>query len=588
LWFQKCSILLFMNLQYPNISQTITWLLRPLIIILGLGALLLLSSNISVLLEWHLIRLGTTPLKIIIILDPVGLFYACTVLFIAANVLQFSKFYIREDPFINRFTILVVLFVISIRLLIFIPHFIILLIGWDGLGITSFILVVYYQNPKSLAAGIITALTNRIGDVIILIAIALTLNQGHWNIIHIWNSTFLWPQILIIIVAGLTKRAQIPFSRWLPAAIAAPTPVSALVHSSTLVTAGVFLLIRFYPFLSILPAFNFILLFVAVSTILMAGIRATTECDIKKIIALSTLSQLGIIITRLGLGMPNLALFHIVTHALFKALLFICAGEIIAIHSHGQDLRWFGNLVVQTPIAASCILVANSALCGIPFIAGFYSKDLIMESFLNSESNFLISLLAFIAIGFTSFYTIRFRLTVLWGPRNCVPIHRTNENNKATHPILLISSISVLGGAAIIWLIPETTDPSLLPINLKILPLTIVCTGLLTAWLLSASSWTGPSLLNKFNIINYASCIIWFLVPISSQLQLKRPLTRGHIILKTVDHNWLELLGGQGLNTKLIRSRITILRTRSSSPTSAILKSVIAASTILLIRHFIC
>lgn len=140
-------------------------------------------------------------------------------------------------------------------------------------------------------------------------------------------------------VAAMTKRAQIPFSSWLPAAIAAPTPVSALVHSSTLVTAGVFLLIRFYPFLRSAPLFHFILLFSAISTILIAGIRATTECDIKKIIALSTLSQLGVIMARLGLGIPALALFHIITHALFKALLFICAGGLIGSHLHGQDLR---------------------------------------------------------------------------------------------------------------------------------------------------------------------------------------------------------------------------------------------------------
>lgn len=121
--------------------------------------------------------------------------------------------------------------------------------------------------------------------------------------------------------------------------MAAPTPVSALVHSSTLVTAGVFLLIRFYPFLSTLAIFNQAILFIAVSTILIAGIRATTECDMKKIIALSTLRQLGIIITAIGFGLPNIAIFHIVIHALFKALLFICAGELISVHSHGQELR---------------------------------------------------------------------------------------------------------------------------------------------------------------------------------------------------------------------------------------------------------
>jgi NADH-ubiquinone oxidoreductase chain 5 len=146
-------------------------------------------------------------------------------------------------------------------------------------------------------------------------------------------------QIICITLAAITKSAQIPFSSWLPAAIAAPTPVSALVHSSTLVTAGVFLLIRFYPFLHSHKIFNIMILIVAVSTIFIAGLRATTECDIKKIIALSTLSQLGIIITRIGLNAPILAYFHIITHALFKALLFICAGAFINQHLHSQDLR---------------------------------------------------------------------------------------------------------------------------------------------------------------------------------------------------------------------------------------------------------
>ncbi len=145
--------------------------------------------------------------------------------------------------------------------------------------------------------------------------------------------------MLRITVAAMTKRAQIPFSSWLPAAIAAPTPVSALVHSSTLVTAGVFLLIRFYPFLHSIKMFNTAILIIAVCTMLIAGLRATTECDMKKIIALSTLRQLGIIITRIGLNAPRLAFFHILTHALFKALLFICAGSFINCHLHTQDLR---------------------------------------------------------------------------------------------------------------------------------------------------------------------------------------------------------------------------------------------------------
>jgi NADH-ubiquinone oxidoreductase chain 5 len=368
------------------------------------------------------------------------------------------------------------------NLLIFLPHFIILLLGWDGLGIVSFILVIYYQNSKSLGAGIITALTNRIGDVMLLLAIAWTLNQGHWLITNIWDSPILKYQVLAIIVAAITKRAQIPFSRWLPAAIAAPTPVSALVHSSTLVTAGVFLIIRFYNFLHSLPYFNSIILFIAVSTIFIAGLSATTECDIKKIIALSTLSQLGIIITRIGLNAPNLAYFHIVTHALFKALLFICAGAFINEHLHTQDLRWMGNLFYQIPTASACITLANLALCGFPFIAGFYSKDLIMETSININHNLFIVIVAFFSLGLTSFYSVRFRLIVLWGPNLCNSFMHVKEQIRIIIPTILLGTISIISGSIISWIICLNNKLIMLPIIIKIIPLIIVILGLLSAW----------------------------------------------------------------------------------------------------------
>lgn len=214
-------------------------------------------------------------------------------------------------------------------------------------------------------------------------------------------------------VAAMTKRAQVPFSSWLPAAIAAPTPVSALVHSSTLVTAGVFLLFRFYPFLRGFDGFNKVLLYFAVLTSLIAGISAMVECDIKKIIALSTLSQLGVMIVALGLGSAFYAYFHLITHALFKALLFICAGVLIHLHSHSQDLRFMGNLVLQCPLISSAIMVSNLALCGGPFLAGFYSKDLILEYFLFSPNRVVIIFLFYFATGLTAAYTIRFLLSVV-------------------------------------------------------------------------------------------------------------------------------------------------------------------------------
>lgn len=184
--------------------------------------------------------------------------------------------------------------------------------------------------------------------------------------------------LIFVVLAAITKRAQIPFSAWLPAAMAAPTPVSALVHSSTLVTAGVYLLIRFREALLNSPHTQLLLLLASL-TIFIAGLGANFETDLKKIIALSTLSQLGVIMRILSLGQADLAFFHLLTHALFKALLFMCAGSII--HSVGdyQDIRVIGSLVKFMPIRVIRINLANLALCGAPFLAGFYSKDLILE-----------------------------------------------------------------------------------------------------------------------------------------------------------------------------------------------------------------
>lgn len=211
---------------------------------------------------------------------------------------------------------------------------------------------------------------------------------------------------IIVVLAAITKRAQIPFSSWLPAAIAAPTPVSALVHSSTLVTAGVYLLIRFNNLITDTSIGKFLLL-ISGLTIFIAGLGANFEFDLKKIIALSTLSQLGLIISILAIGFYKLAFFHLLTHALFKALLFICAGVIIHNIKNSQDIRDMGSLTVHMPLTISCLNVANLALCGFPFLAGFYSKDIILEMVLISNLNLFSVFLFFFSTGLTVRYSFR-------------------------------------------------------------------------------------------------------------------------------------------------------------------------------------
>jgi len=209
-----------------------------------------------------------------------------------------------------------------------------------------------------------------------------------------------------IILAAITKRAQIPFSAWLPAAIAAPTPISSLVHSSTLVTAGVYLLIRFFDLIYI-SGFSIYVFYIGVFTIFISGLGANFEPDMKKIIALSTLSQLGLIMIVYGLGYPFLAFFHLLSHALFKSLLFICAGFVIHNFKGNQDSRYVRDLFYFSPLLCVVFGVVNLSLCGFPFLAGFYSKDSLLEDSFFFSRNIFILFYIILGTGLTISYRVR-------------------------------------------------------------------------------------------------------------------------------------------------------------------------------------
>nr|UAJ48151.1 NADH dehydrogenase subunit 5 [Metaphire posthuma] len=558
-----------------NIYKQASMLMWLLFMLMAPASIYMMLNNETLLIEWTMFNISSTPIMMTLIIDPVGTMFSSTVLLISANVLQFSTTYMKDDKFINRFTVLVLLFVLSMNMLIFFPHLMILLLGWDGLGLVSFILVIYYQNPKSLAAGMITALTNRIGDVMLLLSIAWTLNQGQWNIMHMWEtSCFAW-QSGAILLAAMTKSAQMPFSSWLPAAMAAPTPVSALVHSSTLVTAGVFLLIRFYPFLSCAPWFNQLLLLIAVTTTTMAGLSAMTECDMKKIIALSTLSQLGMMMAAMGLGMVGLAYFHMVTHALFKALLFICAGTLIHSHMHSQDLRWMGNITTQMPTTTSCFMLANMALCGAPFMSGFYSKDMIIESSIFYSNNFIMLTIILFTVSLTSFYTVRFSLTTIWGPSNCGPFMQLEESDSLTTPMLALSFMSIISGAALIWTMPMSQEPMTMAQTMKNMPMIMVTLGLVLAWYTNTQKLKYSSMMMLTPMTHYASCLMWFLVPLSSQFTMKMPMYISHNYLKSLDQSWLEVLGGQGVMSSSFTASNTMMKMFNTKPVNYLMMSSI-------------
>jgi len=248
--------------------------------------------------------------------------------------------------------------------------------------------------------------------------------------------------LILVIIAALTKRAQIPFSAWLPAAIAAPTPVSALVHSSTLVTAGVYLLIRFNYALGIRE----FLFFIGTLTIFISGLGANFETDLKKIIALSTLRQLGLIIITLGLGLYEYAFFHLLTHAIFKSLLFLCAG--VFIHSMGdlQDIRIIGGLIISCPATSFYFISSSIALCGFPFLSGFYSKDIILELFFLSKINMFMILIIFIATIFTLSYSVRLIYYIFFNNLGGRTLLNLGEEVGIIIPIRLLLFMTIVAG----------------------------------------------------------------------------------------------------------------------------------------------
>nr|YP_010943493.1 NADH dehydrogenase subunit 5 [Tonna galea]WLS55626.1 NADH dehydrogenase subunit 5 [Tonna galea]WNO19565.1 NADH dehydrogenase subunit 5 [Tonna galea] len=534
---------MFMKLKSSSISSL--FLLLYSITIFPITMTFLLNGD-SILLEWVIFQMSSCSMTLLMIIDTISLSFSNVVCLISGCVMMFSSSYMSHDPFLKRFTWLVMLFVLSMNLLVFIPSLPALLLGWDGLGIVSFALVIYYQNTKSLGAGMITVLANRIGDVMILISIGILVLQGHWVITLMWDFYLSTWTVLTITIAAMTKSAQIPFSSWLPAAMAAPTPVSALVHSSTLVTAGVFLLIRFYPFLNSLPAFKPTLLFISVLTLLMAGIGANYENDLKKVIALSTLSQLGVMMMSLGMGMPYLALFHLYTHALFKALLFLCAGTIIHNSSNTQDIRHMGLISQQAPLTVACMNIANLSLCGAPFLSGFYSKDLILEMSVTSPTSFLMILLIFLATGMTAAYSFRLSFCSLWSYMKNSPFHSKLEAD----PYINWATTTLALAAIIAGFFMQTVFmnfdpiPFIMPMTLKLLTISVILLGLLTA----AIIWDLDFNNKKMNKMKFYFTTMWFLAPISAQPLTKFSMVLGTNLMKSIDLGWLEILGGQGIN----------------------------------------
>nr|ASY98113.1 NADH dehydrogenase subunit 5 [Theopropus cattulus] len=509
-----------------------------------------IMNNMIYFIEWELVMLSSSSIVMTLLLDWMSMLFMSFVLLISSLVILYSEDYMSGDITLNRFIYLVLMFVLSMIFLIMSPNLISILLGWDGLGLVSYCLVIYYQNVKSYNAGMLTALSNRVGDVALLMAIAWMLNFGSWNYIFymdcLLNENEMYLISFLVVLAGMTKSAQIPFSAWLPAAMAAPTPVSALVHSSTLVTAGVYLLIRFC---SVFP--NFLMKFLLVMSMLtmfMSGVGANFEYDLKKIIALSTLSQLGLMMSILSMGFADLAFFHLLTHAIFKALLFLCAGMVIHNVKNFQDIRFMGNLSIFMPLTSACFMVSNFALCGMPFLAGFYSKDMILELVSLSNLNMFMYFLYFFSTGLTVCYSFRLFYYVLWGDFNLVPMYKLSEESwMMVYGMLGLMLFAVLGGSMLNWLIFMTPYFICLPLSMKMMPILVSILGM---WLGNMVFKYG--LYYYFDLFKYYEFIVfsgsmWFMPLIFTKGISYKPLVVSLHSMKYTDMGWSEYFGAQNL-----------------------------------------
>nr|YP_010463234.1 NADH dehydrogenase subunit 5 [Dimorphopterus gibbus]UUJ37758.1 NADH dehydrogenase subunit 5 [Dimorphopterus gibbus] len=430
-----------------------------------------------IIMDWHIIEFNSCSFVMTLLLDWISLLFMGSVMFISSMVILYSGSYMSNDCNNLRFLILVIFFIFSMCLMIISPNLVSILLGWDGLGLVSYCLVIYYNNINSYNAGMLTILINRIGDVAILLGIGIMFNYGSWYYIYYFFYSSFWGYYLFLlaVLAAFTKSAQIPFSSWLPAAMAAPTPVSSLVHSSTLVTAGVYLMIRFNELLNVYNTDLFLL--ISVLTMFMSGLGANYEYDMKSIIALSTLSQLGLMMSIYFMGSYVIAFFHLLTHAFFKALLFLCAGLYIHGVNDTQDIRYMGGFVNNFPYTSSCFGISNLSLCGLPFLSGFYSKDLVLEFMVMSWFNLLIYLLFYISVGLTVCYSMRLIYYCMLNSFNMLSYNMYGEDYNMNLSMLLLVFMGVIKGSILSWLIFPYPNLIFMPMILSIMSLMFILMG---------------------------------------------------------------------------------------------------------------
>src|SRR5574340_831200 len=407
---------------------------------------------------WTWIGVDDFRPEIAFYLDSLSLVMATVVAWVGFLIHLYSAEFMREDPGYSRFFGYMNLFVGSMQTLLLANNLLLLYLGWEGVGLCSYLLIgFWYQDPANGRAGQKAFIVTRVGDTAMAVGLFLLIYglgtleiqpmlqraSAQWAV----GSAPVVAAALLLVGGAVGKSAQLPLQVWLPDAMAGPTPTSALIHAATMVTAGVYLIARTHTLFTLAPQAQLVVAIIGAATLLMAGFSALAQHDMKRILAYSTVSQIGYMFLALGVGAWPAAIFHFMTHAFFKALLFLAAGVVIEALHHEHDIFRMGGLRRQLPVTFWTFLIGGCALAGLPLVtAGYYSKDLIIWGAANApRGGMVLRAAAIIGVFMTALYTFRQIFVVFFGPLR-TPVTR-RPGPAETIPLVILAALALGGGA---------------------------------------------------------------------------------------------------------------------------------------------
>ena len=390
-------------------------------------------------------------------LDRLSIMMTLIITGIGSLIHLYSIAYMHEDEGFYKFFAYLNFFIFNMLMLVLGANFLMLFFGWEGVGLCSYLLIgFWYKNAEYGKAARKAFIMNRIGDLGLLMGLFLIFHQYQsldYSIVlpkmadGSTSQAMLTAISMCLFVGAMGKSAQIPLYTWLPDAMAGPTPVSALIHAATMVTAGVYLVVRCEALFYLSPITNNVIMWVGLATSIMAALIGLKQNDIKKVLAYSTVSQLGLMFVALGCGAYSAAMFHLATHAFFKALLFLGSGSVIHAMHHEQDIRQMGGLKSKMPITYITFLIGTLAITGFPFLSGFFSKDeILLAAF---EHNKIVYILSVISATITGLYMFRMFFVTFHGTyrNHHHSFDKVHESPwQMSLPLMILAVLSVLGG----------------------------------------------------------------------------------------------------------------------------------------------